>query len=78
MKIKTVKDKAVKLAKDYVAPVPRWAKILRNVGVITTAIGGGILASPALFGAGLITAASYMVFGGNAAILIFQGFKKTK
>lgn len=74
--IKKIKSLPKKAVDTYIAPVPTWAKIVRNVGIIIGALGANILSSPALFPAELVAAATYMVWGGNLAAFIAQGFKK--
>jgi len=79
--MKTIQN-AKKATRQYIDnckyPTPRWAKILRNIGITVSAIGGGIIAAPALFPAALVSLGGYLVLGGTIATGIFQGFKKTQ
>ncbi len=74
--IRTTGQIAQQVIDDYISPVPKWAKLLRNAGIVIGAIGGTILTSPVMFPAGLVAVAGYMVMGGNFTALVAQGFKK--
>lgn len=54
------------------APTPKWFKIIRNVGITLTAVGGAILASPVALPASIITVAGYVLLGGTVATAIAQ------
>jgi len=75
---KTTVDGAKKVYNNMKAPTPRWAKILRNVGIVLTAIGTGIAAAPALFPAAVVSAGAYLIIGGSVSSAIFQSVKKTE
>ena len=74
--LQRTKNAAKQVYENYKAPVPKWAKWARNIGIVIGAVGGSILAAPAMFPAGIVATAGYMVFGGNVTALIVQGFKK--
>jgi hypothetical protein len=64
-------------AKAYFSDTPRWAKIVRLIGIVSASVGGAILMSnPATLPAGLVIVAPYLTVVGNAAALFVQGFKK--
>jgi hypothetical protein len=65
--------------KTYFSDTPKWAKIVRFIGVTVGAVGGAILMSnPVTMPVVLITAAPYMVTIGNFTALLVQGFTKNK
>lgn len=65
-----------KIYNQYKAPVPLWAKWLRNIGIVAGAVGGTILTAPASFPSIVVAAATYLVVGGNFTALLAQSFKK--
>jgi hypothetical protein len=66
-----------KLSENYMADTPRWAKVVRLVGLVAGAAGGAILTSNhVLWPVALIAAAPYMVTVGNFTALFVQSFKK--
>lgn len=64
------------ITESYISEPPKWAKWIRNIGIITGAIGGTIATSGLAFPAILVTAAPYLVLIGNASAAVAQGFKK--
>lgn len=80
--IKTTLNSTTNYIKDYpvnfTKSTPKWAKVCRNIGIVCTAIGGGIISAPVAFPAVIISAAGYLTFGGTVATLLFQGYKKTE
>jgi hypothetical protein len=57
---------------------PKWARVCQIAGLAIGSIGAGIVASPALFPAAVVSAAGYMIFGGSVATAFFQGFRKSQ
>lgn len=75
--LEKTKEVGKEAAKAYFSDTPRWAKIVRLIGLVSGAVGGAILMSnPATLPAGLIIAAPYLTVIGNATALFIQGFKK--
>lgn len=64
------------ITESYLSEPPKWAKWIRNIGIIAGAIGGTIATSGLAFPAILVTAAPYLVLIGNASAVVAQGFKK--
>jgi biopolymer transport protein ExbB/TolQ len=58
------------------SPVPKWAKWVRNIGIVLVAIGGSVATSGLAFPAIIISASPYMVLVGNTMTVIGQTFKK--
>lgn len=54
------------------APTPKWFKIIRNIGITLTAVGGAILASPVALPTTIVTVAGYVLLGGSVATAIAQ------
>ena len=54
------------------APTPKWFKIIRNIGITLTAVGGAILASPVALPTTIITVADYVLLGGSVTTAIAQ------
>lgn len=73
--IHEIKNLSKQTYENYTSPTPKWARHIRNAGIIAGALGGGILAAPALFPAAVVSIGGYLVFGGSVATAIFQGFK---
>ena len=65
-----------KATESYLSEPPKWAKWVRNIGIVAGAIGGTIATSGLAFPALLVAAAPYLVLIGNASAVIAQGFKK--
>ena len=73
----TLKNLPKNAVNAYMADTPKWAKVVRLVGLVAGAAGGAILTSnPALWPVGVIVAAPYMVTIGNFTALFVQSFKK--
>ena len=54
------------------APTPKWFKIIRNVGITLTAVGGAILTAPVAIPATIVTVAGYLALGGTIATAVAQ------
>ncbi|RST26328.1 hypothetical protein [Chryseobacterium lacus] len=67
-----MKKDSLNLVERVKAPTPKWFKIIRNVGITLTAVGGAILASPVALPASIITVAGYVLLGGTMATAIAQ------
>ena len=64
---------------NFMSDTPKWAKIVRFIGIGIGAVGGALLAAnPVTLPAALITAAPYMTLFGNFTALFIQGFSKNK
>lgn len=64
---------------NYFSDTPKWAKIVRFVGLGFGALGGAlVVANPVTLPAILVTLAPYMTLVGNFTALFVQGFAKDK
>ena len=54
------------------APIPKFFKVLRTVGIVLAAVGGAILASPVALPAAVVTVGGYMVVAGSVASTVAQ------
>jgi hypothetical protein len=79
-KINKVKEMGKEALEVYFSDTPKWAKIVRFVGLILSAIGGTLaLTNPVTAPVGitiLIPFAGYMTAFGTLSALIVQGFSK--
>ena len=74
---KAIAETSKKAAKAYFSDTPKWAKIVRLIGLVIGAAGGAILATnPATLPVVLVTAAPYMTMLGNFTAMLVQGFEK--
>lgn len=60
------------IVKRATAPTPKFFKILRNIGLVLAAIGGGILTAPVSLPVGLVTAGGYIVLAGGVLSAVSQ------
>lgn len=60
------------IVKRAKAPTPKFFKILRNVGLVLAAIGGGILTAPVSLPVGLVTAGGYIAVAGGVLSAVSQ------
>lgn len=81
MTLKSISKNTVEIVKsagkDYMADTPKWAKVVRLIGLVVGAAGGTILTSnPVMWPVAVIAAAPYMTMIGNFTALLVQSFKK--
>lgn len=74
-------EKTKKIAKEavttYFSDTPKWAKIVRLIGLGLGAAGGAILAAnPATLPVAIVASAPYLTLLGNFTALFVQGFQK--
>jgi hypothetical protein len=60
------------IVKRAAAPTPKFFRILRNVGLVLAAIGGGIITAPISLPVGLVTAGGYIVVAGGILSAVSQ------
>lgn len=72
-----MKNNSLNLIDRVSAPTPKWFKIIRNIGITLTAVGGAILAAPIALPATIVTVAGYVVLGGTIASAIAQTAMQT-
>ena len=54
------------------APTPRFFRIIRNIGLLLTAVGSALVATPVWLPVIVVKAAGYMILGGSIASAISQ------
>ncbi|HVD99987.1 MAG TPA: hypothetical protein VNB90_17390 [Cytophagaceae bacterium] len=54
------------------APTPKYFKILRNVGLGLAAVGGSLLATPAVLPAALVSIGGYLTLAGGIISVVSQ------
>lgn len=67
-----MKNNNLNLVERVKAPTPKWFKIIRNIGITLTAVGGAILAAPVAIPATIATIAGYLALGGTIATAVAQ------
>jgi hypothetical protein len=72
-----MKSNSLNLVERVKAPTPKWFKIIRNIGITLTAVGGAILAAPVALPATIVTVAGYVLLGGTVATAIAQTAMQT-
>ena len=73
-----MKNNSLNLIQRVSAPTPKWFKIIRNIGITLTAVGGAILAAPVAIPATIVTVAGYVMLGGTIATAIAQTAMQTE
>lgn len=73
-----MKSNSLNLVERVKAPTPKWFKIIRNIGITLTAVGGAILTSPIALPATIVTVGGYLILGGTVATAISQTAMQTE
>lgn len=73
-----MKKDSLNLVERVNAPTPKWFKIIRNIGITLTAVGGAILTAPIAFPATIVTVGGYLILGGTVATAIAQTAMQTE
>lgn len=60
------------------APLPKFFKRVRNIGLVLAAISGAILTAPVALPAIVVTAAGYLAVGGTIAGVVSQLTRETE
>ena len=72
-----MKNNSLNLIERVSTPTPKWFKIIRNIGITLTAVGGAILAAPIALPVTIVTVSGYVVLGGTIASAIAQTAMQT-
>ena len=72
-----MKNNNLNLVERVKAPTPKWFKIIRNIGITLTAVGGAILTAPIALPATIVTVGGYLILGGTVATAISQTAMQT-
>ena len=73
-----MKSNSLNLVERVKAPTPKWFKIIRNIGITLTAVGGAILTAPIALPATIVTVGGYLILGGTVATAIAQTAMQTE
>lgn len=60
-----MKNRNLNLVSRMAAPTPKWFRIVRNVGLTLTALGGVLVAAPVALPAAVISVGGYLLLGGT-------------
>ena len=60
------------LMERWVAPTPKFFKVLRNIGLVISAVGTAILSAPVTLPATLIAISGYLVTAGGVVTAVSQ------
>lgn len=60
-----MKNRNLNLVSRMAAPTPKWFRIVRNIGLGLTAVGGVLVASPVALPAAVISVGGYLLLGGT-------------
>lgn len=67
-----MKNSNLNLVNRIKEPTPKWFKIIRSAGLVLSAVGGVLVASPVALPATLVTVGGYLLLGGTLASAISQ------
>ena len=62
----------MKIVERIKAPIPKFFKILRNIGLVLLAISGTVVAAPVVLPAVVVSVAGYMVVAGGILSAVSQ------
>ncbi len=60
-----MKQRNLNLISRIEAPTPKWFRIVRNLGLALSAVGGVLVAAPVALPAGIVTLGGYLLLGGS-------------
>ena len=60
-----MKQRNLNLISRIEAPTPKWFRIVRNLGLALSAVGGVLVAAPVALPAGIVTVGGYLLLGGS-------------
>lgn len=60
-----MKNRNMNLASRIASPTPKWFRVVRNIGLSLSAIGGALVAAPVALPATLVTLGGYLLLGGT-------------
>ena len=67
-----MKNRNLNLVSRMAAPTPKWFRIVRNVGLSLSAVGGALVAAPAALPAAVISIGGYLLLGGTILSAVSQ------
>lgn len=60
-----MKNRNLNLVSRITSPTPKWFRIVRNIGLSLTAVGGALVAAPVVLPSALVTLGGYLLLGGT-------------
>ena len=60
-----MKNRNLNLVSRMAAPTPKWFRIVRNLGLTLSAVGGVLVAAPVTLPSAVITVGGYLLLGGT-------------
>ena len=60
-----MKQRNLNLISRIEAPTPKWFRIVRNLGLALSAVGGVLVAAPVALPAGIVTLGGYLLLSGT-------------
>ena len=60
-----MKNRNLNLVSRMAAPTPKWFRILRNLGITLSAVGGALVAAPVALPSAVISIGGYLLLGGT-------------
>lgn len=60
-----MKQRNLNLISRIQEPTPKWFRIVRNIGMALSAVGGVLVAAPVALPAGIVTVGGYLLLGGS-------------
>ena len=67
-----MKSRNLNLVSRMAAPTPKWFRIVRNLGLTLSAVGGVLVAAPVTLPAAVITVGGYLLLGGTILSAVSQ------
>ena len=60
-----MKNRNLNLVARVLEPTPKWFRIVRNLGLALSAVGGVLVAAPVALPAAVVTVGGYLLLGGT-------------
>ena len=60
-----MKNRNLNLISRIQEPTPKWFRIVRNLGLALSAVGGVLVAAPVALPAGIVAVGGYLLLGGS-------------
>lgn len=60
-----MKQRNLNLVSRMVEPTPKWFRIVRNLGLALSAVGGVLVAAPVALPAAIVSVGGYLLLGGS-------------
>ena len=67
-----MKQRNLNLVSRIQEPTPKWFRIVRNIGLALSAVGGVLVAAPVALPAAVVTVGGYLLLGGSVIGAISQ------